>query len=125
MEIRGLSQGLSVFYIEARIMYRTEDGYDGVETFPTFWTVGGTPEDAIKNAEKILKPRTQIPKSSQFVNFSIFAVNADVDSEYRSVIRCAHRFCNTCSLSEGVAHTDMAHEFNHTCIDNICNEYRN
>lgn len=121
MEIRGLSQGLGVFYIEARIMYRTKDGYEGVETFPTFWTVGGTPEDAIKNAIKILNPYHTLDSSAHiFQNFSISAVNADVDSEYRMVTHCAHRKCNTCWEYEGKAHQDMAHEFNHTCIDNIC-----
>lgn len=124
MEIRGLSQGLSVFYIDARIMYRTKNGYEGVETFPTFWTVGGTPEDAIKNAINILNPyHTLDSKGYIFQNYSISAVNADFDSEHRMVTHCGHRFCNTCDAPEG-KHYDDAHVFNHTCIDNICSGTR-
>lgn len=119
MEIRGLANGLGVFHIEARIHFRTKDGYEGTKTFPTFWTVGGTEEDAIKNAIQILNPHGHIVDGDTFLNYSISAVNADPDSEYRSVTRCAFRVCNTCSFPENL-HMDTAHEFNHTCIDNIC-----
>lgn len=124
MSIRGLAQGLAVFYIDARIMYRTKDGYEGVETFPTFWTVGGTPEDAIKNAIQILNPyHTLDSKGYIFQNFSISAVNADYNSEYRYVTHCGRRFCDTCGFEECDHRTESyAHGFNHTCMDNICRE---
>lgn len=123
MEIRGLANGLGVFYIEARIMYRTKDGYSGTRTFPTFWTVGGTPEDAIRNAADIIDPTENIPHGALYMNASISAVNADPNSEYRMVTHCTLRACNTCGGLE-TTHEDMAHEWNHTCIDNICREVR-
>lgn len=120
MEIRGLGNGLAVFLVEPRIFYRTKDGYEGVDSFPTFYVVGGTEEDAIKNAVGILSPYHRTD-GSQFLNFSISAVNADPDAPYRMVTHCAHRFCNTCGEREGIRfHRDTGHEFHHTCIDNIC-----
>lgn len=115
MDIRGLAQGLGVFYIEARIQHRTKDGYEGTVTFPSFWAVGGTPEDAIQNAIQILSPY----RYPGFQNFSISAVNADFDSDYQMVTHCGFRECNTCGAPWN-KHYDDAHDFNHTCIDNIC-----
>ena len=122
MEIRGLSAGLGVFLVEPRIFYRTKDGYEGVESFPTMYVVGGTEEDAIGNAIQILNPyHTLDSKGYIFVNFSISAVNADPDSAYRMVTHCGQRFCNTCGFEEQDHRTESyAHVFNHTCIDNIC-----
>jgi hypothetical protein len=51
--LRGQVAGLNLFYISVSV--ETEkDGWTGGKQFPSFWTVGGYPIDAIHNARRII-----------------------------------------------------------------------
>lgn len=83
MEIRGLSNGLGLFYVEVRIHYTTKDGYEGTRSFPTMYVVGGNATDAMKNAIKIVNPRGHMVDGDTFRYWTAYAVNADPNSAYQ------------------------------------------
>lgn len=82
MEIRGLSNGLGLFNVEVRIMYRTKDGYEGVKSFPTMYVVGGNENDAIYNAIDIVNPMGHMNKGETITRYVVHVYNADPQSEY-------------------------------------------
>lgn len=54
MNVNGLAQGMGLFHVTARVLTATTDGYQGSRDVPTFYTVGGNPIDAFRNAVVLL-----------------------------------------------------------------------
>ena len=54
MEALGIPTGMNQFYIHVSVLTRTPDGWNGSKKYPTFWTVGGTPLDALTHARTII-----------------------------------------------------------------------
>lgn len=78
-DVRGLAQGMNLYHVEMRIHYRNFDGYDGTETYPTMYTVGGNEMDALQNAVIIHRVK-EFPGA---YGYSASVINADpyFDSE--------------------------------------------